>query len=181
MIKETSNPDFAPSSAVATFEGFQQPETSHRGDRSMEASKEYIFDDSIILPFHPPAIAKTEVFVTDLKQDIAPKQPEAGRGGTAMDDLLQFSDKDFVAVLHASPPQTVLMALSGATQAFVTRVERLMPPKDVKRLRKRLTSLGPIQLRDVDAAQARIAQTATKMLASGLVEETASVSFLAAA
>lgn len=181
MTKEISNPPSMPSSVAAASEGFQQPETTHRIDRYRNASNEDIFDESIILPFHPPAIATTEPSATELNQTVAPKHPEAARGKTAMDDLLQFSDKDFVAVLHASEPQTVLMALSGATKVFVARVERLMHPKDVKRLRKRLTSLGPLQLRDVDAAQTLIAQTATKMLASGLVEATASVSFLAAA
>ena len=156
-------------------------DTAYRVERSKQASNEDIFDDSILLPFQPPAVASTEASATELKQSVAIKHSEAGFGKTAMDDLLQLSDRDFVAVLHASQPQTVLMALSGATKAIVARVERLMPPKDVKRLRKRLTSLGPIQLRDVDAAQTLIAQTATKMLASGLVEPTASVSFLAAA
>ncbi len=156
-------------------------DTAYRVERSKQASNEDIFDDSIILPFQPPAVASTGASATELKQSVAPKHSEAGFGKTSMDDLLQLSDRDFVAVLHASQPQTVLMALSGATKAIVARVERLMPPKDVKRLRKRLTSLGPIQLRDVDAAQSLIAQTATKMFASGLVEATASVSSLAAA
>jgi len=119
--------------------------------------------------------------LNESKQTIAPKHSEAERGKTAIENLLHFSDRDFVAILHACEPQTVLMALSGATKAFVSRVERLMPSKDVKRLRTRLTNLGPIQLRDVDAAQRRIAETAMKMLASGRVDATGSVSFLAAA
>ena len=98
-----------------------------------------------------------------------------------MEDLIHFSDKDFVAILHACEPHTVLMALSGASMAFASKVERLMPSKDVKRLRMRLTNLGPIQLRDVDAAQRRVAETAMKMLARGLVDATGSVSFVAAA
>ncbi len=181
VTKESGNPPYMPNSKVAAFESIQQPGAAHRSGRLRKTSNEDIFDDSIILPFHPPAIATTEDSAPELKQTVAPKHPEVERVRTAMDDLLQFSDKDFVAVLHASQPQTVLMALSGATKAFVARVERLMHPKDVKRLRKRLTTLGPIQLRDVDAAQTLIAQTATKMLANGLVEATVSVSFLAAA
>ena len=178
---DKSYPPTLPIPMVAAFSALPQSDTAYRIDRSKQASNEDIFDDSIILPFHPPAVASTEASATEWKQSVTSQHPEAGFGKTAMDDLLQLSDRDFVAVLHASQPQTVLMALSGATKAFVARVERLMPPKDVKRLRKRLTSLGPIQLRDVDAAQTLIAQTATKMLASGLVEATASVSFLAAA
>ena len=180
-LKEASIPDSAPNSVVSAFQGLQQPETAHRLDRSKQARNEDIFEECIIVPYPPPAIAKTETSAPELKQTVTLRLWEAEIGITSMDDLLQFSDKDFVAVLHASQPQTVLMALSGATMAFVARVERLMPPKDVKRLRNRLTSLGPIQLRDVDAAQTLIAQTATRMLADGLVQETESVSFLAAA
>ena len=104
-----------------------------------------------------------------------------GRQNLTIQDLLQFSDSDFVTVLHACEPDTVLLALSGATKPFIKRVERLISSKDVKRLRKRLNTLGPIQLRDVDAAQRQISDTAMQMFESGLVGSTASVSFTAAA
>ena len=158
-------------------------------DRS-RSTREDIFDDSIILPFvqHASTSAFESVSVqstTDEKQSIAPKSTGADRdkptGSRAIEDLLQLPDRDFVAVLHACQPQTVLLALSGASKAFTTRVERLVPAKDVKRLRDRLHSLGPLQLRDIDEAQARIVETAMKLLASGLIGATASVTFMAAA
>ena len=135
----------------------------------------------MILPFQTSAVDPAEASATESKPTIAPKLPEVERDKTAIEDLIHFSDRDFVAILHACEPQTVLMALSGSTKAFVSRVERLMPSKDVKRLRMRLTNLGPIRLRDVDAAQRRITERAMKMLASGQVDATGSVSFLAAA
>ena len=169
------------SSPVTSREGPKPTETAPQAVRSGQTNIEDIFDESMSLPFHSPVIAPSESAATESKQAIAPKHSEAERSKTAIEDLLHFSDRDFVEILHACEPQTVLMALSGATKAFVSRVERLMPSKDVKRLRTRLTNLGPIQLRDVDAAQRRIAETAMKMLASGRVDATGSVSFLAAA
>ncbi len=179
--RRSPSPASNSSSPVTSREGPKLTETAPQAVRSGQTNIEDIFDESMILPFHSPVIAPTETAATESKQTIAPKHSEAERGKTAIENLLHFSDRDFVAILHACEPQTVLMALSGATKAFVSRVERLIPSKDVKRLRTRLTNLGPIQLRDVDAAQRRIAETAMKMLASGLVDATGSVSFLAAA
>ena len=169
------------SSPVTSREVPKPNESAPQAVRSGQANIEDIFDESMILPFHSPVIAPPETSATESKQTIAPKHSEGERSKTAIEDLLHFSDRDFVAILHACEPQTVLMALSGASKAFNSRVERLMPSKDVKRLRSRLTNLGPIQLRDVDAAQRRIDETAMKMLASGLVDATGSISFLAAA
>jgi len=149
----------------------------------------------MILPFvqYTTALAVTPVPVkssTEDKQATAPKSTapksiaadrETQASQQAIEDLLQLSDKDFVAVLHACQPQTVLLAISGASKAFATRVERLVPPKDVKRLRDRLHSLGPLQLRDIDEAQTCIVETAMQLLASGSIGATASVTFTAAA
>ena len=98
-----------------------------------------------------------------------------------MDSLSRLSDRDFVTVLHACSPQVILLALSGAKRDFVLRVERLMPPKDVQRLRTKLIGLGPINLRDVDAAQTQIAETATNLQSVGKIGSLETVSFTAAA
>ena len=138
-----------------------------------------IFDSSMVLPFRPIA-AEASI----RKQRTAPEPAEETDEMPAipvLQDLLQFSDKDFVAVLHACEPQTVLLALSGASKPFIKRVEKLIPAKDVKRLRVRLSTLSPIQLREVDAAQKELANTALRMLESGEIGATASVSFTAAA
>ena len=159
-------------------------------DQHFRSNKEDIFHDSMILPFVPHA--STSAFEsaavqssTNEKQSIAPKSAVPDRdkptGKHAIEDLLQLSDRDFVAVLHACQPQTVLLALSGASRVFATRVERLVPAKDVKRLRDRLHTLGPLQLRDIDEAQTRIVETAKKLLVSGSIGATASVTFTAAA
>ncbi|MCY2982826.1 MAG: hypothetical protein NTY15_04225 [Planctomycetota bacterium] len=137
-----------------------------------------IFDSSMVLPFRPIAAAgasRKQRTAPEPAEDIDEKTPAI----PVLQDLLQFSDKDFVAVLHACEPQTVLLAISGASQPFIKRVEKLIPSKDVKRLRARLSTLSPIQLREVDAAQKELANTALRMLESGEIGATASVSFTA--
>lgn len=99
----------------------------------------------------------------------------------SLNNLRNLNDRDFVTVLHACQPQTVLLALCGASPDFVARVERLVPPKDVKRLRTRLASHKNINLREVDAAQNQIAEMAMQLLANGKIGALENVSFTAAA
>ncbi len=170
-----------PSSVVIPLDGALPPTPTSKIDTSGNAGQENILEESILLPFSKQSKELVKNDATEAKQSVAPKPIQYEPRKQAMEDLLQFSDKDFVAVLHACQPQTVLLALSGATKAFVARVERLVPAKDVKRLRDRLNSLGKIQLREVDAAQMEIAEVAMKLLANGAVGATASISFTAAA
>jgi flagellar motor switch protein FliG len=132
---------------------------------SASQDKKDKFDEPKILPF-------------PVSNDVATTATTEVRPLERMSNL---TDRDFVAVLHACQPQIVLLALRGASREFVTRVERLLPPKDVKRLRIKLNSMGPMNLREVDAAQQQIASTAESMLAVGKIGALENVSFTAAA
>jgi len=99
----------------------------------------------------------------------------------SLDGLTTLSDRDFVTVLHACDPQIVLLAISGASKPFVSRVERLIPSKDIKRLRTKLTNLGPIQLRDIDDAQQTILTTAEGLFLKGKIRAFEPTTFTAAA
>ncbi len=170
-----------PSTVVIPQDGGPPSAPTFQVDTSGNAKQDDVFEDSILLPFSKPSKELANSDATESKQSVAPKPIQSEPRKQPLEDLLQFSDKDFVAVLHACQPQTVLLALSGASKAFVARVERLVPAKDVKRLRERLNSLGKIQLREVDSAQMEIAEVAMKLFANGAVGATASVSFTAAA
>ena len=75
----------------------------------------------------------------------------------------------------------VLLAISGASKRLVSRVERLIPSKDIKRLRSRLANLGPIQLRDIDNAQRTILETAESLFLKGKIKALELTNFTAAA
>jgi flagellar motor switch protein FliG len=173
-----------------------------------ESVADDIFEDSYVVPF-PLSSSKSREerpkgsvsameendkgglsasSLTDKKQTAAPKLDGVSKFAGApevrvspLQSLEELSDRDFVTVLHACQPQLVLLALSGATREFVLRVERLLPGKDVQRLRERLTKLGPIQLREVDAAQSIIAETAAKLRSIGKIKALDNVAFTAAA
>ncbi len=153
------------------------------------SSDDDVFDDSMVLPFPNESVhsqsgpsAATTAATNAASNDSAMRHLTIGQPREySMDSLSRLSDRDFVAVLHACSPQVILLALSGAKRDFVLRVERLMPPKDVQRLRAKLIGLGPINLRDVDAAQTQIAETATNLQSVGKIGSLETVSFTAAA
>ncbi len=165
---------------------------------SVETWEGDVFDDSIVLPFSTAANAnqatrgfpnKAESTETQDQREQTNRQtvaaskvaPAVETNQAPLERLSQLDDRDFVHVLHACQPNTVLLALSGASKDFVMRVERLVPAKDVKRLRARLNSMGQIQFRDVDAAQAFIADKAQELLSKGEIGALAVVAFTAAA
>jgi flagellar motor switch protein FliG len=165
-----------------------EPELVH------QSFDEDVFDDSILLPFPNVSVhsqsgsstaataATTTAATNAANNDSAMRHLTVGQPREfSMDSLIRLSDRDFVTVLHACSPQVILLALSGAKRDFVLRVERLMPPKDVQRLRAKLIGLGPINLRDVDAAQTQIAETATNLQSMGKIGALETVSFTAAA
>lgn len=182
-------------SNTPTAKGDSNLEPTEHRSKSLEpelvhqSSDEDVFDDSIVLPFPNEAVhSQSGSSAATIAATNAASNDSAMRNLTisqprvySMDSLSRLSDRDFVTVLHACSPQVILLALSGAKRDFVLRVERLMPPKDVQRLRAKLIGLGPIHLRDVDAAQTQIAETATNLQSIGKIGSLETVSFTAAA
>lgn len=186
-------------SNTPTAQGDPNLEPTEHRSKSLEpelvqqSSDDDVFDDSIVLPFPSESVhsqsgssaattAATTAATNAASNDSAMRHLTFGQPREySMDSLSCLSDRDFVTVLHACSPQVILLALSGAKRDFVLRVERLMPPKDVQRLRAKLIGLGPINLRDVDAAQTQIAETATNLQSMGKIGSLETVSFTAAA
>jgi flagellar motor switch protein FliG len=104
----------------------------------------------VILPFPPSNSAPTRVFAT-------------------LVDLLRLDDEDFVAVLHSVEPNTVLLALSNADSRVLHRVERLIPKKDIQRLRLRIRQLSDVTLSEIDAACEAILASAESMNTNGTI------------
>lgn len=192
--------------AVPTFEKTDPPAKPATSAKSSEFTNstpisdsnspyEDVFEDPILLPIasktKPPAKPKPQG-ETQLVGGTDREGGHANRsvGGTdrlvksnkqALDGLAAYSDRDFVTVLHSCDPQTVLLAISGASKPWVSRVERLIPAKDIKRLRNKLANLGPIQLRDIDDAQRAILETAESLFLRGKIRAFELATFTAAA
>ena len=61
-------------------------------------------------------------------------------------------------VLQDCDPQTIMLALACARQSFVTRLVKQLPARESRELQKRLRSVGPLLLSDVETAQQRLAE-----------------------
>lgn len=92
--------------------------------------------------------------------------PPAPTNDFRFEELVALTPFELVRVLRESPPAVVVLALVGAEEAFVQKIERQLTRKQVATLRSKIAAIGPTRLRDVEAAQ-----TALGMIASRLAEQ----------
>lgn len=79
------------------------------------------------------------------------------------DDFTHFSDADLGRVLHKAGGRVLLLALAGASDELMRRVYAQLPRREAGLLRRQIEQQGPISLRDVEAAQRRLARLASAM------------------
>ena len=84
-------------------------------------------------------------------------------------EVAKLHAKSLALVLHYADPQVVLLAFAGAEESTYQALTRGMDPADVRTMERRLNRLGSLRLRDIDAAQEAIAQTATELASRGLI------------
>jgi flagellar motor switch protein FliG len=84
-------------------------------------------------------------------------------------DLVQFDDRSLVAVLKASDPELIVLALAGASVDLVERVVKCLPSQQSRALTKALSYLGPTRLADVEEAQQALADLATDLETEGQI------------
>ncbi len=97
------------------------------------------------------------------------------------DELASLPLSDLASVFRASEPSIILLAISGASEEFYNKVQKMLHPRDAKRLRAKIVQMGPVQLRDIDRAQRHLCELATKMLATGQIGAMVSMTITAAA
>lgn len=81
------------------------------------------------------------------------------------DDLERLDQPTLVAALGGVAARVALLALAGASDALLARVESGLPKRSVKDLRKRLANLGPTTLAEVERAQAMLVAAADRLVA----------------
>lgn len=96
------------------------------------------------------------------------------------ENLNQFSAEELAIVLRSLDPNTILLAVSGASSIMRTRIESLIAPNEVSRLRKKLRSLRRVASSEKTAAQQKIVQMANQLLQQGHITGYASVAYVAA-
>ncbi|MCC7335574.1 MAG: hypothetical protein IT422_10770 [Pirellulaceae bacterium] len=79
------------------------------------------------------------------------------------EQILQLPPTALAQLLSSTDSQTVLIALAGASPEFMKRFYRMLNRPDAKALESRLQRIGAIQLNDVDEAQRRIVENASRL------------------
>jgi flagellar motor switch protein FliG len=88
-------------------------------------------------------------------------------------NLLAFADLEHLdgaalaRVLQDCDPHTIMLALACARQSFVARLVKQLPGRESRELQKRLRSIGPLLLSDVETAQQRLAEVANELVSRG--------------
>ncbi len=85
-------------------------------------------------------------------------------------DLEWLSATEWARLLKAVDSETMFLALAGAAPSLLEALMRLAPPPLARNLQKKLTRLGPLQLDDIDRAQACIAHSAAELILAGELE-----------
>ena len=83
-------------------------------------------------------------------------------------DVTNLEDDILRRVMQLMDPDVARLALIGANEAFVKRIIDMFPKSVSRQLRRQLTELDPIHLRDVELAQQEMAK-----IAAGLLEAAA--------
>lgn len=82
-------------------------------------------------------------------------------------DFVKFDDALLGRVLAETEPQTVLLALAGASNAVTQRFYRGLSKREIRDLQRRIRDLQPVLIRDIDAAQKRLGVIAGRVIAQG--------------
>lgn len=85
----------------------------------------------------------------------------------ALAEFVKFDDALLGQVLADTEPQTVLLALAGASNAVTQRFYRGLSKREINDLQRRIRDLQPVLVRDIDAAQKKLGVTAARVIAQG--------------
>jgi flagellar motor switch protein FliG len=71
----------------------------------------------------------------------------------SFDEVMALEDAQLASLFAEAEPTVVLLALAGAEPDFVARIQRCLPRRQARQLRRQLTQLQPLLLSDVEQAQ----------------------------
>ncbi|MGN6136876.1 MAG: FliG C-terminal domain-containing protein [Aureliella sp.] len=93
------------------------------------------------------------------------REPEAHVGAiTQLEQILELPTPDIAQVLSAADGEVILLALAGASPAFMNRFLPLLERADARALQAQLRRLDAINLQDIDEAQRRLCELASQFV-----------------
>lgn len=105
--------------------------------------------------------------VTINPRETAPAIREEVKHAWQFTDLMKLDDRQLRALVDAAQPDVLVLALAGASAAFVERVAKGQEARHARLLRRALTHLGPTRLSDVEEAQHALAELAAALELAG--------------
>lgn len=81
--------------------------------------------------------------------------------------LSRLDDNAWAKILRVADAQVSLLALAGASADLVERLLRQLAPRDAHILQRKMETLGPVRLRDIEHAQQQLARIAVQLAAQG--------------
>lgn len=85
------------------------------------------------------------------------------------EDLIQVDDKSLMTILKEINNETLMVAMKTASEELKEKIFRNMSERAAQMLKEDLEVMGPVRLKDVEAAQQSILQVAKKLESEGKI------------
>ncbi|MGQ9848296.1 MAG: flagellar motor switch protein FliG [Bacteroidales bacterium] len=85
------------------------------------------------------------------------------------EDLIQIDDRSLMTILKEINNETLMMALKTASEELKEKIFKNMSERAAQMLKEDLEVMGPVRLKDVEAAQQSILQVAKKLESEGKI------------
>lgn len=122
---------------------------------------------------HPVAVTNTAATVEGFSSEVTSVAAEKSQAiasplvsatlSVPFAEVEKLNPRLLAEVVRRTPPRRMLLALAGATESLQRRIESLVPKKQARELRRRVDSLGPASLREIDDAQQAVAAAASEL------------------
>jgi flagellar motor switch protein FliG len=114
-----------------------------------------------ILNLSPPAIAKT--IMEQIEQTNAQLAQDIKRMMFLFEDLLMIDDRGIQRILREVDRRDLVLALRGADERLRAKIFKNMSERAAKVVKEELELMGPVKLKDVEAAQQRIVEVVKRL------------------
>lgn len=88
---------------------------------------------------------------------------------SVFEDLLQVDDRGIMAILKEVTNEVLQVALKTASEELKEKIFRNMSEKAAQMLKENLEVMGPVRLKDVEAAQQTVSKVAKKLESEGKI------------
>ena len=85
------------------------------------------------------------------------------------DQIEQLPAAAIAQILRHTPADHAMLALAAASEGLMKKITTTLPRQQAKALRQRLRNIGPLRLKDIEAAQHSLAATASELLRRGWI------------